>query len=163
MPAYSFQERFIPFILDGSKDHTVRRERSGRSRHVRPGETIQLYYGMRTKWCRKIGEAICKEIHRILIREEGMFLSSYFGDDPALSKLWLPFNKAGCDRFAWRDGFRPEGLTFDNPAGAWDLMLRWWRQTHELPFQGVVIYWKDFRPIEEFKVNNQLVEGDDQK
>lgn len=29
---------------------------------------------------------------------------------------------------------------------AYDLMLRFWRQTHQLPFSGVVIYWKDFIP-----------------
>src|SRR5713226_2877004 len=74
MPAYSFQECFIPFLLDGSKDHTVRKERAGRSRHARPGDRIYLYYGMRTKWCRKIGEAICSYVCRIQITQNAIFL-----------------------------------------------------------------------------------------
>lgn len=48
--------------------------------------------------------------------------------------------------FAWRDGFRPEGSTIHDPYGAFDLMMRFWKHTHELPFQGIVIYWKDFKP-----------------
>ncbi len=132
MPAYSFQECFIPFLLDGSKDHTIRAERAGRSRHARVGETLYLYYGMRTKWCRKIGEAVCKEVWPIKITEDSVYVGG----------LKLDF----LDLFAWCDGFRPEGTTIYNPAGAWDLMLRWWKQTHELPFDGVAIYWKDFKP-----------------
>src|SRR3954469_9461421 len=137
MPAYSFQERFIPFIIDESKDHTVRAERAGRSRHARPGETVYLYYGMRTKWCRKIGEATCVATRPIYICEKGIFF-------PGLSGALYEPSQQGRDLFAWKDGFRPEGSTLDNPAGAFELMIRFWRQTHELPFQGVVIYWKDF-------------------
>jgi hypothetical protein len=140
MAAYSFQERFIPFLLDGSKDHTVRKERAGRSRHARPGETIQLYYGMRTKWCRKIGEATCSAVFAIRITENRISFPLVTEDEDEVEIV--PNNR---DSFAWRDGFRPEGSTADNPAGAFDLMLRFWKQTHELPFQGVVIYWKDFK------------------
>ena len=50
------------------------------------------------------------------------------------------------NKFAWSDGFRPVGSTAEQPVGAAELMLRFWKQTHELPFEGVVIYWKDFRP-----------------
>ncbi len=139
MPAYSFQERFIPLIIDLSKDHTVRAERAGRSRHARPGESLYLYYGMRTKWCRKIGEATCLFTREIRITEKGVFFIGMTGD-------WYGLGTLERDIFAWQDGFRPEGTTLDNPAGAWDLMRHWWKQTHELPFQGVVIYWKDFQP-----------------
>lgn len=139
MPAYSFQERFIPFLLDGSKDHTVRSERAGKSRHARPGETVYLYYGMRTKWCRKIGEGVCHDVQRIIITEKSIrwLVEKENGEDV---QIVTPIP----DTFAWSDGFRPEGSTKDNPAGAFDLMLQFWKQTHELPFQGVVIYWKDF-------------------
>jgi hypothetical protein len=137
MPAYSFQERFIPFLLDGSKDHTVRKERSARSRHVRPGEIIQLYYGVCTKWCRKIGEATCSAVHCLQITQEEILFP--------IAWEFAPLCAFDRNLFAWRDGFRPEGSTADNPAGAFDLMLRFWKQTHELPFQGVVIYWKDFK------------------
>lgn len=140
MPAYSFQEQFVPFLLDESKDHTVRNERAGRSRHARPGETVYLYYGMRTKWCRKIGEATCSDVQRIRITENRIcfLIAKETGDD-----LEVVLNDP--NEFAWKDGFRPEGSTRENPDGAFEIMLRFWRQTHELPFNGVVIYWKDFR------------------
>lgn len=147
MSAYSFQERFIPFLLDGSKDHTVRKKRIGRSRHARPGETLQLYYGMRTKYCTKIGEATCRTVSRILIIPEFIFIvpadpfdeTTFDEGDGAL----LPEE---ADRFAWKDGFRPQDSTIDKPEGAFELMFRFWRQFHELPFEGVVIYWTDFKP-----------------
>lgn len=138
MPAYSYQERFIPFILDGSKDHTVRAERAGRSRHARPGDTLYLYFGMRTKWCRKIGEAICSKVESIIISVDSIKLN---GQNLSWEEL---------HRFAWKDGFRPEGSTLEQPWGAWTLMVRWWKETNGLdgehPWTGVVIYWKDFKP-----------------
>jgi hypothetical protein len=141
MPAYSFQERFIPFLLDGSKDHTVRAERTGRSRHARPGDRIYLYYGMRTKWCRKIGEAICSAVRRIRITEDDVIVYDQNIADQPINRTLHQLNV-----FAWSDGFRPEGSTADHPSGAFTLMLRFWKQTHQLPFTGVVIYWKDFIP-----------------
>jgi hypothetical protein len=150
MPAYSFQERFIPLILDGSKDHTVRKERAGRSCHARPGETIYLYYGMRTKWCRKIGEATCWATQEIQITDNSIFMAAYsevgYKSGIGLGGPYWPLLDYTKDFFAWKDGFRPEGSTADHPEGAFDLMLRFWKQTHELPFCGVVIYWKDFKP-----------------
>jgi len=139
MPAYSFQERFIPMILDGSKDHTIRKDRAGRSRHAKPGNRLYLYYGMRTKYCRKIGEAICSHVEHIEIADNSI---SVYGDD-----YCFMLSPDACNEFAWSDGFRPDGSTIDHPDGAFDLMLRWWRQTHKLPFHGVVIYWKDFQPV----------------
>lgn len=137
MPAYSYKERFVPFILDESKDHTVRNERAGRSRHARPGETIYHYYGMRTKWCRKLGEAVCSRVAPIIITADSIYI------DGAL----LSWDEMA--RFAWKDGFRPEGTTLDEYWGAWTAMRRFWKENHGLdgehPWSGVVIYWKDFR------------------
>ena len=45
------------------------------------------------------------------------------------------------DHFAWDDGFRPDGATRLNPTGAFELMMRFWKQTHELPFIGDLIKW----------------------
>lgn len=129
MPAYSFQERFVPFILA---------LRKGRSRHALPGDKLYLYYGLRTKWCRKIGEAICCRTERITINIDKIVLE----DPPRCIYQSLTARNV----FAWADGFRPQRSTADDPAGAWELMLRYWQQTHELPFEGVIIYWKDFKP-----------------
>lgn len=162
MPAYSFQERFIPFLLDGSKDHTVRKERAGRSRHARPGETLQLYYGMRTKWCRKIGEATCWTVLPIRITETDILVGGYYhtenGPGAQQDLLFFPLPPEERGTFAWKDGFRPECSTATHPVGSFELMLRFWKHTHQLPFQGVVIYWKDFRPNTE-KSNKIVLSG----
>lgn len=68
MVAYSFQKRFLPKVvaglepgpwLPGMKRHTMRQPRLGRSRHARPGETVQLYTAMRTKHSRQVGRVRC--------------------------------------------------------------------------------------------------------
>ncbi|MGY0779836.1 S49 family peptidase [Azospirillum argentinense] len=67
MVAYSFRPRFIDPILaglepgpllPGMKRQTIRGA-SGGKRHARPGELVQLYTGMRTRQCRKLGEGRC--------------------------------------------------------------------------------------------------------
>lgn len=104
---------------------------------------------MRTKYCRLIGEAICWATQKIRITEKGMFLGEYTDTQQTLGiysdSVFWPCTLEMQDSFAWKDGFRPEGSTADDPAGAWELMLRFWKQTHDLPFSGVVIYWKDFK------------------
>ena len=68
MVAYSFQKRFIEPILAGlgegveayPKTQTIRNV--GRRRHARVGEVVQLYTGMRTRQCRKLGVARCRAV-----------------------------------------------------------------------------------------------------
>lgn len=69
MVAYSFNKRFAPAIVDGLKTHTIRAERGPKGRHARPGEPVQLYVGMRTKYCQKLLEPdpICTSVKPILI------------------------------------------------------------------------------------------------
>ena len=68
MVAYSFQKRFVGHItaglepgpwLPGMKRHTLRRPRAD-GRHARPEQPLQLYTAMRTKHCRKIGNAVAR-------------------------------------------------------------------------------------------------------
>src|SRR5579859_6979563 len=82
MVAYSFRPRFVAAIKIGlglpvqiedrdpesttmllPKRQTIRAV--GDKRHAQPGEKIQLYTGMRTKHCRKIGEAVCVSVQAI--------------------------------------------------------------------------------------------------
>ncbi len=65
MVAYSFDRRFVPAIVSGAKRQTIR---AHRARHARPGETLQLYTGMRTRQCRKIVERdpVCTRIDEVL-------------------------------------------------------------------------------------------------
>ncbi|HVZ97981.1 MAG TPA: ASCH domain-containing protein [Chitinophagaceae bacterium] len=119
MPAYSFKERFVPLIKSGEKKQTIR---SKRKRSTRRGEVLYLYFGLRTKWCTKIGEAICTDVKHIIIQPTGVFIEDHLLEDIELEAL------------AKADGF-PD----------WEIMQRWWRQTHPLPFVGDIIYWNELK------------------
>src|SRR5678815_1735558 len=120
MPAYSFKERFVPMILDKTKRQTIRKKRKGQAK---PGSTVYLYFGMRTKWCRKLGEEKCTAVRDIVIKRNG----SVFVNGRKLTNLEK-------DTLAYNDGFRNDTCT-DNPdthANCFKVMFRWWNQTHSL-------------------------------
>lgn len=68
MVAYSFMTQFQQPILQGTKQHTLRAPRSGRARHARVGDELQLYVGLRTKACRRLGIAHCRDRRQVLLR-----------------------------------------------------------------------------------------------
>lgn len=124
MVAYSFQKRFAPPIVQGTKTHTIR---GHRKRHARLGERIQLYQGMRTRFCRKIiDDPKCTKLMPIQIYYDTGAVSRIVMDN-----IDLP--EDGLDSFAASDGFT-------------DLndMHRFWMKNHELDgacFDGVCISW----------------------
>lgn len=126
MVAYSFQKQFVPFIECGLKAQTIRADRK---RHARPGETLQLYFGMRTKHCRLIGTAICFSIQPIVIDLREAMISGQSGN--SLTTI------AELDAFARRDGFDD-----------WMAMRLFWSNHHPkiLAFTGMLIRWTDFHP-----------------
>lgn len=123
MVAYSFQKRFAPMIEAGLKTHTIRGERK---RHARVGERLQLYRGMRTKYCAKIiSDPICNLVEPIHIRfaaDSGLILSINLFDEE------MP----DLDAFAISDGF-------DDAAE----MARFWATQHGQmdEFCGWLIGW----------------------
>jgi hypothetical protein len=141
MVAYSFKRRFVAPIARGlgvaypvefieTLDDRPKRQtiRAGRDRHVRPGEEIQLYHGMRTKYCFLIGRATCLDVQAISI---------HFRDRRS---DWVRFAKHGkvdhpraLDRFARLDGFRN-----------WRELRAFWREEHAGvdDFQGALITWQ---------------------
>lgn len=127
MVAYSFQTRFVPFISDGLKRQTIRLDRK---RHVRSGELIQLYCGMRTKNCFKIvPDVVCRSIHPIQIEyKDGGF------EVITLDGAEIP--KEDWDAFAKADGFAEIGE-----------MQEFWVEKHNATepdkFEGVLIRWED--------------------
>jgi uncharacterized protein YqfB (UPF0267 family) len=64
MVAYSFRPRFVDPIRLGTKSQTIRAERK---RHVRVGEEMQLYTGMRTSYCKLIARVTCTGIRPITL------------------------------------------------------------------------------------------------
>lgn len=97
MVAYNFQKQFAERILDGSKRHTIRR--NGKRRHAQRGSDLQLYSGMRTKYCRKVcDDRKCLGVYPIEIEvgAENIELIQINGRT-------LPYEHYG--QFAIEDGF----------------------------------------------------------
>jgi len=124
MVAYSFQGRFVAPIQANTKRQTIRGQRR---RHVRPGEIIQLFYGLRTKYCTRIGDAMCTSIAPVMLHLDHAKILA--GDRQYTGN-------ADLDEFARSDGFRD-----------WPDMLAFWREHHpgvEI-FNGFLIQWRAFR------------------
>lgn len=135
MVAYNFKKRFVDPIrsglcnyehIDGQipapKRQTIRAV--GKRRHAMVGETVQLYYGLRTRHCFKIGEGICSEVLRVIIWIDPQTIAI------ELSKMLL--SRAEMEAFSRADGF----------ADVAD-MAAFWRTEHPdvSKFEGVVIKW----------------------
>lgn len=144
MVAYSFKGRFVEPIRYGlgqpinEKSFVARAKRQtiraiGKRRHARPGETLQLYYGMRTARCVKIGDARCTETFPISIEVgEKMLMVRVNGE-------LMGFGAA--HEFSLDDGF-------DSPED----MLAFWQEEHGRgEFNGLLIKW------EPMSLGNQLI------
>jgi hypothetical protein len=120
----NFQPRFVPFILDGSKTHTIRAERAIMPR---VGETCHCYTGLRHKGAKLLGRWPCVRVEGIQIFQDGL-----------RRRVFIDGNELSLDEknsLAWRDGFRPEeGFSF-----AFAAMSLFWDA--RLPFDGHVIHW----------------------
>lgn len=133
MVALSFKGQFAGPIVAGSKRQTIRMQRK---RPPRVGENLQLYVGMRTKYCRKIVPDVpCTEVRVIMITV-----------DPTHPELIAGITFDGVDhfkdheieRFAVADGFTAsEGTTARRAMGNF-----WMRHHGPGEFIGHVIRWE---------------------
>jgi hypothetical protein len=126
MAALSFKGRFVDLILEGKKNQTIR---NFRKYPIQPGETLYLYFGMRTKHCKKLKEVVCKEVSQIYITELGVVITSHSDSFPYLQTATIT-KIDSLNEFAQRDGFV-----------SWKEMKLWWTTTHQLPFTGQLIQW----------------------
>lgn len=120
MGLYNFQSRFVPKILCGEKTHTIRAKRVNPDK---PGNTLHLYTGLRTKKAKLLMRVLC-------IRVEGIKIDCTPGGEPtniAIEGIWL--SKSEREAFARRDGF-------ENFAD----MMAFWKD--RLPFRGDVVHWR---------------------
>ncbi|MCJ2069619.1 hypothetical protein MKK75_12605 [Methylobacterium sp. J-030] len=134
MVAYSFKKRFGPPILAGTKAQTIRAERAGKSRHARPDEFVQLYTGLRTRQCTKLGEARCLAAWPIKM---DLIVGIVFANDG-----WIR-PAPDLDEFARQDGFQD-----------WWELVAFWVVEHpgvEL-FEGVLIRWQPLVPASELDI-----------
>lgn len=122
MVAYSFKERFIKPIEEGTKRQTIR---APRKRHAHAGEELQLYYAMRTKQCRLIRRSVCLDISTVRLDLDATRVECL-----ETGTAWT--TQADCDAFAVADGFAD-----------WKDMLAFWRTEHPgiEQFEGVLIRW----------------------
>lgn len=148
MPAFSYKERFIPLILDGSKCQTIRKRRT---HPPKAGDTLYHYFGLRTKHCRKLGESICCEVKTIYIKKNGVIIifQERLTDRDAellingkLNKMGIKLSNHDANILAFDDGFRMDSISRLDKLKCIDLMIRWWKQTHSLPFIGDLIKWE---------------------
>ena len=125
-----FRPRFVSFVLDGSKTHTIRAERK-----LPPevGEICHCYTGLRRKGARLLGRWPCVKVEAIEIYERrdgtlGVIIDGQELDPDERNTL------------AWTDGFRDNGM-----RGAFAEMATYWLALHlktSFPFTGHVIHWK---------------------
>lgn len=115
MVAINFSEQFASAVERREKRQTIRRKA-----RCQPGDTLQLYTGQRTKACRKLADAVCKDVTYVGLTERGVSLGDKSKFPPDI------------DDFARADGF-------ENYAAMWT----WFSERYETTsFTGKVIRWE---------------------
>lgn len=107
-----FQDRFADGVESGAKPHTIRKLRK---HPIKAGDHLSL-----RKWLGKPYQSKQK-----ILRESECLRVTPFEIDES-----FPFSGAG-NELAVKDGF----------TNARD-MVKWFKDTHGLPFEGVLIEWK---------------------
>lgn len=150
MPAFSYKERFVPFIKNFTKTGTIR---AFRKYPIKVGQMSYHYFGMRTKYCtRLISPQVIKSVKTIWIFSDGSvyLLDNQLSKSEALKlmrnriKLSIVAKLLSVDernQLAWNDGFQ-NGMTKKDSDGCFWFMINFWKQTHELPFTGQYIKWR---------------------
>ena len=126
-----FQKRFEPYILDGSKTHTIR---AMRKRGVRVGEICHCYGGTRQKTMHLLGRWPCVKVEDIEIYTDAIILSEY---RDGILVHWHRLSQDEREALARRDGF----------PGGFREMLKFW--DGRLPFLGQIIHWDYRHPVRE--------------
>jgi hypothetical protein len=129
MGLYGFKEQFVPYVLDGSKTHTIRAERKYSDK---PGDTMHLYTGLRHKGARLLMRVPCVAVQRVAICLDKEACSNTW-------KIWIEIegellSQDETESFLYRDGFRPGPETT-----AREMAAGFWRNT--LPFEGHIYHW----------------------
>lgn len=118
---------FIDKILSGDKRQTIRRA-SSKWANVKAGDKLTLYAGLRTKQCRKLGEAVVESITQIKL-------------DSGYITIHKPKWDFTLDSWQVQDFVKADG--FDSVEDFWDFFKEHygWEAV-----EMVVIKWRDFVP-----------------
>lgn len=93
---------FIDKILSGEKRQTIRRA-SPKWANVKAGDKLTLYTGLRTKQCRKLGEAVVESIGKVVFYRAGLIAVVTLYGENWLTEFWLTEDEV--DELVRRDGF----------------------------------------------------------
>lgn len=118
MPALNFKKEFAPKVEALIKRMALRKKRAD-GRDPKPGQLLYFFSGMRTKGCRRLGQAVCKKSTPVQI-------SQAFDVDLGGRRL---------DAVAVMDLARADG--FDSAIDFYNFFSK----THGLPFDGFAIEW----------------------
>ncbi len=135
-----FKQRFVPFIEEGSKTHTIRairRLESGDIYTPKVGEICHCYVNPRQKSMRLLGRFPCVRVERIEIEYRDWKVSAPLV--VTIDSVRLTDEEA--DLLFLRDGFRDlTGETYQHMQQA----AEFWKD-RTFPFHGLLIHWKYLR------------------
>lgn len=109
MPSFNFKPEFVPDILANKKGGTIRM-----TQRCKPGQTMFLFTGMRTKKCKRIGTKPCVGVMPIQVTESRFLL---------LNGVYLGLQDS--NDFAKADGFRDL-----------DAFFKFFENQYGLPYSG---------------------------
>lgn len=136
MALLGYKKRFVKPIQQLLKEWTIR---DFRKIPIKPGERLYMYTGLRTKHCKKIGEAICRWTSQIIIHEDSVCIDNY-GDAGEFVSFGNDVNDyRSLDWFAAKDGFKD-----------WDDLKAFWYQAHGkdcFPYTGEIIKFTKVRAL----------------
>jgi hypothetical protein len=145
---FGFKRQFEPFVLDGSKTHTIRAKRK---RPPRPGDRLDLYGDPRQKTMHLLGRHPCTKIDDVRIElhvpyeilREPIHLLKHFAEYPWIFRVWINGSELDRDErnaLAWADGFRGSGRQpFAEMCDFW--IKNYGKSKKPLRFSGDMIHW----------------------
>lgn len=128
MGLYNFKKQFVPFIKSGEKKHTIRVIRKNPDK---PGNTLYLYTGLRTKKAKLLKRVECVKVEEIVISCSPAILPG------ETDQFFVAIDGTGLgaderEQLARRDGF----------SNFSEMMKFWTTPKNRLPFTGHIIHWK---------------------
>jgi hypothetical protein len=127
MGLYNFKARFVPMIISGDKTHTIR---ALRAHPDKPGNTLHLYTGLRTKKAKLLMRVPCVRVEQIEIEESnGSMWGKGARGTCSITIDGQLLSPSEAQALARRDGFRD----FAEMMQFWD---------GRRPFKGHIIHWR---------------------
>ena len=130
MNVFLFQNRFEADIVAGRKPHTIRGHRRDGKPRAKEGELVSLRMWTGSPYRskqREIGRGKVETVFPIRINKDGVYRLSLLNGkirphwSSILDRKWI----------AKKDGF-----------AHWREMKAWFKATHGLPFEGVLVHWR---------------------